>query len=307
MLLTVETEWPRVERLKAERVIKEVLVCSGLRLRLERPLAGGEVGAALVVLPTGDHAVLTSWPGGQRARALAVDELQAPLRARGYPAPAYLEVVECGAVTAVVQEWIDGTPPQQVDPELLHALFELNDLQVGVLTEQGGSLDDLYLSRDGPGFCLHEPLRRHSFRTSDLLGQVQEVGQIVPDDVVKGTDVVHGDFHPGNVLTAGCPQAVVGVIDWTGARVGNCGLDLVTLGFSVTGATSEQRTLTNTVRRVLDQRVDRAATLAFTAHMALRQVDWAIRHHGDAAIDHWTYVALDWLSWVKKPTRARQT
>lgn len=180
MLLPVETEWPRVERLKAERVIKEVLVCSGLRLRLERPLAGGEVGAALVVLPTGDHAVLTSWPAGQRARALAVDELQEPLRARGYPAPAYLEVVECGTVTAVVQEWIDGTPPQQVGPELLHALFELNDLQVGVLTEQGGSLDDLYLSRDGPGFCLHERLRRHSSRTSDLLGRCRRWGRSCP-------------------------------------------------------------------------------------------------------------------------------
>jgi len=42
------------------------------------------------------------------------------------------------------------------------------------------------------------------------------------------------------------------------------------------------------------------ALLAFTAHMALRQVDWAIRHHSPTATRRWVEVADDWLIWAAR-------
>lgn len=290
------TEWPRVARIDAAGLIEQVAAQSGLRLRLLGPLSGGEVGAALVALPSGVRAVLSSWPGTSGARAAAVSELLTGLRSRGYPAPAYLAVVPCGAVTAIVQEWVDGAPAYEVSAQLIRGLLALNELQRGALAAPGGSVADLYLDRDGPGYCLHEPLRRHSGRTAVLLDRISEAGRASPANVFTGTDVVHGDFYPGNILVAtGSPDVVAGVVDWTGAQAGNCGLDLVTLGFFLDfdAAAPAVRGL---VRERIATEVDRAALLAFVAHMSLRQVDWAIRHYGPPETGRWIDIADDWFA-----------
>lgn len=129
---------------------------------------------------------------------------------------------------------------------------------------------------------------------------MREIASGVPADVFAGTDAVHGDFHPGNVLVAaGSPDVVAGVVDWTGAQAGDCGLDLVTLGFSLDHdvAAPAARVL---VRDRIAADVDSHALLAFTAHLALRQVDWAIRHHGTAEADRWADIADDWFRWATR-------
>lgn len=77
-------------------------------------------------------------------------------------------------------------------------------------------------------------LRRHSRGSRALLDRVREVGRSTPPEVFTGDDAVHLDFHPGNVLAVpGSPDQVAGVEDSTGAQAGDCGLDLVTLGFAL--------------------------------------------------------------------------
>lgn len=100
-------EWRRSARLDAERLIEAVHEHGDLRLRLLGVLPGGHVGAALVALPSGEAAVLTSWPGALGARAPAVAGIVARLRARGYPAPSYLAVIDCGGTTAVLQQLVE--------------------------------------------------------------------------------------------------------------------------------------------------------------------------------------------------------
>jgi hypothetical protein len=102
--------WERVVRLDADELVAEVHERTGLRLTVDGPCPGGEVGAAYVRWPDGHRSVLTS------RRHADVAELRAgPL--------------------AVVD-----------------ALREV-----------------------GPGFCLHEPPRRHDRRTATLERRVAEV------------------------------------------------------------------------------------------------------------------------------------
>jgi hypothetical protein len=255
-----------------------------------RQLPGGAVGAALVRLPSGELAVLSSWPPGSAARAGEVSDLLDRLRVRGYPAPAYLAVVDCGDIVGVVQEFVVGTPPTTADLVLVQELLQLNDRQRSVLPAATGGLAELYLRSDGPGYCLHEPLRRYSGETAALIERVRRVGEELPDSVGSGRDVVHGDFHLGNVLVGDGSGVVAGVVDWTGARGGDAGLDLVVLAFFLDHARAPVA-----VRALVEERlhevVEPDGWLAFTAHLALRQVDWAIRHHGPDEVADWTSIA----------------
>jgi aminoglycoside phosphotransferase (APT) family kinase protein len=100
-----------------------------------------------------------------------------------------------------------------------------------------------------------------------------------------GDDLVHLDFHPGNVLVD--DGRITGVIDWDGATRGDRHLDLVNLRFMLAataphlvGMVDERLTLISAGRRE-----------RYWAHHALRAVDWAIRHHDAAAVDRWLTVA----------------
>lgn len=154
-------------------------------------------------------------------------------------------------------------------------MLALNGRQRGVLPEAGGLPTELYLQEDGPGYCLYEPLRRHSPATAALLDRIHEVGHTVSPAAVTGTDAVHGDFHPGNILVAiGTPAIVAGVVDWTGAHAGNCGLDLVTLGFSLDHDAAATR-----VREIVRERIaaDVGVDALLTSPPTWRSVKWTGR------------------------------
>ena len=164
-------------------------------------------------------------------------------------------------------------------------MLVLNDRLAGLLADRWDVPPvDLYLDTDGPGFCLHEPLRTHSPRAARLLDWVHEVARSAPDlDIYH--DLVHLDYHPGNVLVSG--NRITGVIDWDGALRGDRHFDLVTLRFDLglraphlTGPVDERLTAVDPDRR-----------RAYWAHMSLRQVDWSIRHHDAQAVDRWLAIA----------------
>ncbi|WP_156251456.1 phosphotransferase [Pseudactinotalea terrae] len=60
---------------------------------------------------------------------------------------------------------------------------------------------------------MHESLERYAGRTRDLLSRVQEAGREV--DRLEGEDLVHLDYHPGNVLV-GSDGRVTAIIDGDG-------------------------------------------------------------------------------------------
>lgn len=128
------------------------------------------------------------------------------------------------------------------------------------------------------GWALHEPLRQHSAATRDLLHRIEAIGLAMRPAAFSDDDLVHIDFHHRNVIRS--PGGDVrAIIDWEGARAGDRIFDLVTLAFGLALADCEPG---------VEQRVwstiagaDPETIGPYVAHMALRHLDWAIRHHPD--------------------------
>lgn len=270
-------EWPRSARLDAPHVLERIADITGVRLRLEGPAPGGEVGAAYVRWPDGRRSVLTE---GRSRTGPLVDKA----RAAGVPTARQELAAHVDGARVIVQQRLPGAPPTTVDTALVHQMIAVNDRLAGLLAaEPAPRPTDLYLTGDGPGFCLHEPLARHSERTARLLERIHAIGE--RHAAMVGDDLVHLDFHPGNVLVdAG---RLTGVIDWDGATRGDRHFDLVTLRFMLTGHDPG-------LVRPIDARLNAISErrrLAYWAHMSLRLVDWSIRHHDDATVTHWLDVA----------------
>lgn len=277
-------EWRRVERLDAAHLAVGLERETGVRLTVEGPCRGGQVGAAYVRWPDGRRSVLKRRPGADAADLangpLAVMEA---LGATGYPAPASELVAQVGGAVVMVQQLLPGSAVDRLDSDLLDQVLALNSVQAGVLAGRDGlPLVRLYLRDDGPGFCLHGPLRGHGRRARALDDWVAEVAAEHPHDLLEGDDAVHFDFHSGNILAA--EGSVTGVVDWDGAARGDRLMDLVTLRFGTRGGAADPG-----VTRRLDALLDSASEAALRrcwAHMSLRTVDWAIRHFAYSDVEH---------------------
>jgi hypothetical protein len=274
----VTTEaWPRSARLDAPKVLERIASITGVRLILEGPAPGGEVGAAYVRWPDGRRSVLTA----ARTRSAVLAD-----RARdaGVPTARHELTARVDGVRVVVQERLPGAPPSTLDTGLIRQMLRVNDQLAGVLAgEPDPRPAELYLTCDGPGFCLHEPLSAYGPRTRRLLSWVHEVG--ADGTHMVGDDLTHMDFHPGNVLVD--RGRLSGVVDWDGAQRGDRHFDLVTLLFSLRAHTPALAVLVEERLRLLPARRMRA----YWAHMSLRQVDWSIRHHDAPTVERWLTVA----------------
>lgn len=286
--------WRRVQRLDPAWAAEAVRAEAGVELVVEGPCSGGQVGAAYVRWPDGHRSVLT-WQPGQTLRDMRLRQLATAeaLRDRGYPAPRSELAVDVrippeDRAVVLVQELLPGAPLDHLGTDLLRQAVALNDLQAGALLDHPQVPGvRLHLREDGPGFCLHEPLRRHGPRAAALERWVRSVGEDLPGDVLPGDDAVHLDFQPGNILTdAG---RITGVVDWDGAGRGDRRLDLVTLRFGVWPDLADREA----VRR-LDDHLDTVPPEVLTpawAHMSLRMVDWAIRHFPAGEAERWLDLA----------------
>jgi hypothetical protein len=270
--------WSRTPRLEAGDLVERLAAVTGIRLEIEAPCPGGEVGAAYVRWPDGRRSVLTM--GSRRAQPFV-----AIARRAGLPAPEYELVVDLGPATVVVQELRPGSTPTTVDGGLIEAMLELNSRMRGLVASgPDAPAIDLYLRTSGPGFCLHEPLAGYDRRSARVLDWVRDVG--AERDTADGTDLVHMDFHPGNILVH--DGRISALVDWDGAGRGDRLLDLVTLRFDLAWRAPN---LTDRLDGLLRQVVPADRLRAYWAHMSLRLVDWAIRHHTSAEVDLWIATA----------------
>ncbi|WP_336209261.1 phosphotransferase family protein [Nonomuraea sp. LPB2021202275-12-8] len=262
---------PGIPRFDAEPAARE------LGLVYDGPCPGGQVGAAYVRGPDGRRSVLTTGPD--------VRELLEPARAAGVPVPRY----ELVRPPLIVQQLLPGSTPRALSPATIRSMVETNRRCRGILaTRHDLPALALYLRGDGPGFCLHQPLRDYDRRTRRLLDQVEEIGAAIPE-TLDGDDLVHTDFHPENVLVdhpenvlVDSSGAVTGVIDWDGATRGDGRFDLFTLRFDLAHRAPELAALVPDSGEV---------TPACWAHMSLRLVDWAIRHFTADEVTAWLEVA----------------
>ncbi|MGW2177518.1 aminoglycoside phosphotransferase family protein [Streptomyces sp. NPDC001732] len=280
--------WTRTERLDPDRLVAAVHAGAGVRLVVEGPCPGGEVGAAYVRWPDGHRSVLKWRPGARldelRAGPLAVCEV---LRGRGYPCPSTELALQVDGAVVLVQQLLPGAPLELLDHHGLDRALALNESQAGLLA---GRADvppvNLYLLEDGPGYCLHEPLRRHGRRGAALERRIGSAGAARPPHLA-GDDVVHQDFHHGNLLAV--DGSVTGVVDWDGAGRGDRRFDLVTLRFGL-HAKEQAPGVVRRLDAVLDALPEDVLRPCW-AHMSLRMADWAVRHFAPGDVEHWLDLA----------------
>jgi hypothetical protein len=274
--------------LDAQRIAAALTTRTGVPLVVEGPCPGGQVGAAYVRWPDGHCGVLTWRPGVSLAEVRdGPVAVTAALRVTGYPAPATELAADVGDGVALVQELLPGTAVRQVDLDVLDQALQLSTRHADALAGHPEVPPyRLYLGEDGPGYCLHGPLRRFSPRAADLERRIAAVGRSLPDQLA-GDDAVHGDFHHENFLAR--DGRLTGVIDWDGAGRGDRRFDLVTLRFGLqpgnSTAAARQR-----LDRILDDLPDEVLRPAW-AHMCLRMADWAIRHFDPADVPYWLDLA----------------
>ncbi|MGW1304231.1 phosphotransferase [Streptomyces sp. NPDC002514] len=283
-----QQSWARAERLDAARMIDALHRQTGVRLTLDGPCPGGQVGAAYVRWPDEHRSVLKWRPHsqaeGMRAGPLAVAEA---LRLAGYPAPATELVAQIGHAVVMVQELLPGTKIDHLDHRGLDQALELNQMQADQLADRPDiPTVALHLRQDGSGYCLHGPLRQHDRRSAALERWIAAVGSDCPPESA-GQDAVHADFQPGNMLTT--DGSVTGVVDWDGAARGDRRFDLVTLRFGIHAEETDPG-VTQRLDAVLDSLPEDVLRPAW-AHMSLRMVDWAIRHFTPAEVEHWLDLA----------------
>lgn len=273
---------------------------TGIALTVEGLCDGGEVGAAVVRRSDGHRGVLT-WRPRYTVDALTSGPLAVVgrLRALGYPAPATELAVQVGDAVVTVQELVPGAKIDRLDSSLLERVLAVHRLQAGALAgREDVPAFPLYLCEDGPGYCLHEPLRRFSRRTAELERRIAAFGAGHPDRL-PGDGAVHGDFHPGNILAA--DGRITGVVDWDGAARGDHRFDLVVLRFGVhpgrvdhvdhaDHAENPDHAVVERLDALIDVLPASVAEPAW-AHMSLRMVDWAIRHFPAEQVDTWVDLA----------------
>ncbi|SCF99134.1 Phosphotransferase enzyme family protein [Streptomyces sp. Ncost-T6T-2b] len=280
--------WARAERLDAARMLDALHAETGVRLTLDGPCPGGQVGAAYVRRADGRRSVLKWRPctrvADMEAGPLTVSRV---LRRAGCPVPDTELVAQVGHAVVTVQELLPGTAIDRLDHRGLVQALEINRSQAGRLAGYSGvPAARLFLRQDGPGYCLHEPLRRHNRRSAALERWVATVGAGHPDRLA-GDDAVHMDFHPGNLLATG--GSITGVIDWDGAARGDHRFDLVTLRFGIHGGGADPGVVRH-LDAVLDTLPEDVLRPAW-AHMSLRMVDWAVRHFAPSEVEHWLDLA----------------
>lgn len=276
---------------RAPGVLRKILrEEAGLDLATLAPTSVGESRAAFWITDrAGTVSLLKIMPGssaGLVAQLRALEAMTARLRARDYPAARITAVGSTAGFAFWIQQRLPGRPldlrPGFPDlarlAALLPELIRLNDAQAGLGTGTGDwpALLTRTLTEGEDGYCVHATLAARP-DTGDMLRVVREIGASCGPAIPCGTDYVHYDFTPSNLLADAA--TITGVIDMNApVLAGDRAFDLATLLFY---AYDHDGIRARLGARLLELAGPRAAR-AYLAHIVLRQVDWSVRHYPEA-------------------------
>lgn len=248
-------------------MLEEVNRRHGTDFRPAGAYEGGQVGALRLVDGAGRRFVFKRQPPG-----LAPQTTEA-LRTIGYPAPRY---VIWGA-DYHVQEELPGAPVGgwgAPAPWITARLLELDELQAGRAVDDDTTWPQAVVDSVEVGFsdyCVVATLERHSDESRELLRRCRHVVERYANAIGERRDVVHWDYTLDNVLVE--DGRVSGVVDWAGTRSGDRLFDLATLVYYGRGELGG-------LERYVVERIGEEGLAVYLAHMAVRQSDWSLRHHG---------------------------
>jgi aminoglycoside phosphotransferase (APT) family kinase protein len=264
------------------------VVARALGWRVVRRCGGGEFGAMLVEDGAGRRAVLKAmpdvppWSGGWAASVDLVERL----RATGYPAPRYLRGGAVEGHLYTLQEEMTGVVPERLTAGHAGQLLALAERHAGMGGGPRPAAAPRWASyvRDALAGA-HRPERVASLRASRadaarLADEVHERGEWMAAQLVRSSDVVHGDFHHRNVLVDG--DRVTAVFDWEQATPGDWRYDVLWLAFwtrvDVRGVDRAAADLVEGRARELLTPAERAAYAGLTT---LRILDMFAHHWPD--------------------------
>lgn len=217
----------------AQELVQTVVSMIARELResldVTRLEGGYQSGAYLLRNESGLLLVLKVSEGTRRLQQLErVRPVVSTMRARGYPMPDLLLIGTLEErATYSVREFVLGEPMTSLNDQTVQLVLDLLDMQasVNLETDQDWSR---WMRKVLSGAEENYPEALRSYpETSKLWEEIQSlVGHREPPDLPT-TDMVHGDFRPGNlVLHQG---SVSGVIDYEYAGKGHRAIDLGTM------------------------------------------------------------------------------
>lgn len=199
-------------------------------MTIELPDKPSAVGRTAEVYTLDEDRVLKLLKAGFGS-AMAADEAAKTLAARdaGVSAPAVLDLIELDGRHGIVFEQIDGD--LLLDDIVLDAMrFRewarvFANAHIGVLSRSTSDLPDI---RD---------VLRGRIEAGDLPATKEQAALTVLDAAPDGDAVLHGDFHPGNIIfTTGDPVTV----DWVDAAQGHPGADIARTLWLISPATMSE-------------------------------------------------------------------
>jgi hypothetical protein len=284
----------------AEQAVALLREATGEPYELVGRLSGGETGAHEVRHRSDGERLVLKWeidPASQLLRRDGV-ELAERLRTQaGWPVPRQL-VIEGHECLFVLQDFMAGGPVRAVTPELADELLRLHGTRLGLGGRRAGSVWAERLIRTlvvgGSGYCQHDPLRRYDARTAAVVREVEALGARVSPDDFTGSDIVHWDLHPGNLLTE--DGKLSAVVDNDFCTVGDASFDLVMLALTSTALPCAPGVRHDLFRQAFDP-LPPVRRAAYLGHLFIRLLDWPIRRGSVDEVEHW-------LSQVERCRRA---
>lgn len=226
-------------------------------------------------------------PESQHLRRKAV-VLSDRLRERaGWPVP-HQSMLDVKGYLFVIQEFLDGTSVRRLTHRLVDRLVDLHSQRLGLVQPEDDSRwpDPLIdtLVTGGTSYCLHEPLRTFDQRARGLIERLERFGAALNPEELQGSDVVHWDFYPGNMLEAG--GRLCGVIDTDFVTTGDAAFDLVTLAVTSQAIACEAGVRDRLSALAFDG-LDETRRQAYVGHLLIRLLDWSIRRGRTEEIEFW--------------------
>ena len=216
--------WPRTAKLDAPRMVERIAEITGVRLILEGPCPGGEVGAAYVRWPDGRRSVLNE--GHTRTGPLL--DLA---RHAGIPTARQELSAHIDGRRIVVQQRLPGTPPRTIDAALVRDMVALNTRFAGLLADRPGRTGGRSAPDHRRTRLLPAPAPSRAFAARQPAARLDPRGRRRHPAGHRHRPGAPG-LPPGNVLVD--HGRVSGVVDFDGATRGDRHLDLVTLRFDLT-------------------------------------------------------------------------
>ena len=251
-----------------------------LGFQLEGRAPGGESGGAWFAIAADGSRVVLKWFAGEGMAdryAVLLPALDV-LRSRGVPVPEYPFVRAVDGWTLSAQQVLPGWSFPLWPRQLVDRMIECVSAAAGIAgplpvpaLQPWGEFVVHSLTVGEDGWAQHDSLQAHSDRSRRIIDAVESVGADAKPSWFPTSGLVHLDLHTDNVLALD-DGTLTGIVDWEGACAGDHCFDLVAFAFDLDGHGQQ---IWDRIEPLVEPRV----LPAYVAHMALRQTDWAIRHH----------------------------